>query len=65
MLDIIQRLEFELDELQRDTGISRTSSALAIEPSPSPQLDCGAVLALVDRIVASGYLRVRGTRRVG
>lgn len=59
LLDIIDRLEFEKDELQRDTRISRTSSGLAIVESRSPQLDVAAVLALVDRIVASGYLKVR------
>ena len=59
LLDIVDRLEFERDELQRDTSISRTSSGFAIAESRSPQLDVAAVLALVDRIVASGYLKVR------
>jgi len=59
LLDIVDRLEFERDELQRDTSISRTSSGLAIVESCSPQLDVAAVLALVERIVASGYLKVR------
>jgi hypothetical protein len=58
-VDILERLEFERDELQRDTSISRTSYGFAIAESVSPQLDVAAVLALVDRIVASGYLKVR------
>jgi hypothetical protein len=64
LLDIVERLEFERDELQRDTSISRTSSGLAIAESPAPQLNVEAVLALVDRIVANGYLKVRETRPV-
>jgi hypothetical protein len=59
LMEIVERLEFERDELQRDTSISRTSSGLAIAEGRSPQLDVAAVLALVDRIVASGYLKVR------
>jgi hypothetical protein len=59
LIDIIQRLEFEMDELRRDTTISRTSSGLAIADQVSPELDVDAVLALVDRIVANGYLRVK------
>jgi hypothetical protein len=59
LLDIVERLEFERDELQRDTGISRTSSGLAIAESPAPQLNVEAALVLVDRIVANGYLKVR------
>jgi hypothetical protein len=61
-VDIVERLEFERDELQRDAGISRTSSGLAIAESPGPQLNVEAVLALVDRIVAAGYLKVREKR---
>ena len=57
-----KRLEFERDELQRDTSISRTSSGLAIAESPAAQLNVEAVLALVDRIVANGYLKVREKR---
>jgi hypothetical protein len=41
------------------TGVSRTSSGLAIDERPSPELNVEGVLALVDRIVASGYLRVK------
>lgn len=62
LLDIVDRLEFERDELQRDASISRTSSGLAIAESLAPQLDVASVLALVDRIVANGYLKVRGIR---
>ncbi len=63
LLDIIERLEFEQDELLQDSSIARTSSGLAIEPTTSPQLDRGALLALVDRIVRSGYLCVHGTHK--
>ncbi|NUQ66488.1 MAG: DUF4910 domain-containing protein [Pirellulales bacterium] len=57
LMDIIRRLELEMDELARDTSISRTSSGLAIGEKVSPELDVDAVLALADRIVADGYLR--------
>jgi hypothetical protein len=40
-------------------SISRTSSGLAIRESPSPELNVEAVLSLVDRIAASGYLKVK------
>jgi hypothetical protein len=61
-MEIIERLEFEMDELRGDTSISRTSSGLAIGENPSPQLDFQAVLNLVDRIVASGYLKAKDRR---
>jgi hypothetical protein len=60
--DIIERLEVEMDELQLDTSISRTSSGLAISERQSPMLDVQAMLALVDRILGSGYLRAKGDR---
>jgi hypothetical protein len=62
LMEIIERLEFEMDELRGDTSISRTSSGLAIGENPSPQLDFQAVLNLVDRIVASGYLKAKDRR---
>lgn len=58
LMDIIGRLEFEMDQLQRDTSISRTSSGLAIGQSAANGLAVDAVLTLVDRIVANGYLKV-------
>jgi aminopeptidase-like protein len=57
LMDIIQRLEFEMDEIRGDTSISRTSSGLAIGDSATTGLDVEAVLALVDRIVANGYMK--------
>jgi hypothetical protein len=60
--DIIERLEVEMDELQLDTSISRTSSGLAISERQLPMLDVQAMLALVDRILGSGYLRAKGDR---
>jgi hypothetical protein len=57
LMDIVERLEFEMDELRGDTTISRTSSGLAIADDPAPEIDIPAVLSLVDRIVASGYLK--------
>ena len=59
LMEIIERLEFEMNDLERDTSISRTSSGLAIRESASPELNVEAVLWLVDRIAASGYLKVR------
>ena len=58
-MDIIQRLEFEIDELRRDTSISRTSSGMAIAENATLGLDVEAVLSLVDRIVANGYLKIQ------
>ena len=57
-LEIVERLEFEMMHLASDTTISRTSSGFAIDERPSPELNVEAVLALVDKIVASGYLKV-------
>ena len=62
VLGVMNRLEFEMDELRGATSISRTSSGLAIAENPSPHLDIQAVLALVDRIVAGGYLNVKTDR---
>lgn len=59
LMDIVDRLEFEKNDLERDTSISRTSSGLAIRESASRELNVEAVLRLVDRIVASGYLKVK------
>ncbi len=59
LMEIIERLEFEMNDLERDRSISRTSSGLAIQESPSPELNVEAVLSLVDRIAASGYLKVK------
>ena len=59
LMEIIERLEFEMNDLSRDTSISRTSSGLAIRENASPELNVEAVLRLVDRIAAGGYLRVR------
>jgi len=58
LMEIVERLEFEMMYLNSDTTISRTSSGFAIAKSASPELNVEAVLALVDRIVASGYLEL-------
>lgn len=62
LMEIVERLEFEMMHLASDTTISRTSSGFAIAESASPGLNVEAVLALVDRIVASGYLTVKEKR---
>jgi len=59
MLDIVERLEFELYELNRDTAIARTSSGSLIAGGESMELDIEAVLYIVDLIVRSGYLEAR------
>ena len=59
IMDIVERLEFEMMHLGSDTTISRTSSGFAIAENVSPEINVEAALALVDRIVASGYLRVK------
>jgi hypothetical protein len=63
VMEIVERLEFEMRELAADTSISRTSSGLAITENSSPELDVPAVLALVDRLVASGYLKAKNVLR--
>ncbi|MHC4404426.1 MAG: DUF4910 domain-containing protein [Planctomycetota bacterium] len=62
LMEIVERLEFEMMHLNSDTTISRTSSGFAIAENVSPELNVEAVLVLVDRIVASGYLRVKEER---
>lgn len=57
VLDIIERLEIELKELLGDTSISRTASGFHISGGASLELDVGAVLFIVDKIVSGGYLR--------
>ena len=57
VLDIIERLEFELKTLLEDTSISRTSSGADIAGGGAPQLDVEAVLYVVDLIVRGGYLQ--------
>ncbi len=59
LMEIVERLEFEMMHLASDTTISRTSSGFAITENATPELDVDAVLALVDKIVANGYLRVK------
>jgi hypothetical protein len=49
LMEIIERLEFEMKDLQDDTSISRTSSGFAIQESPSPELNVEAVLHRVLR----------------
>jgi len=57
VLDIVERLEFEMDGLLRDTSISRTSSGAAIDAPRRSELDIGAVLYVIDLIVEAGYLK--------
>jgi len=57
LLEIVERLEVELDELQRDTAIARTASGSLIAKQEAAQLDLKAVMVVFDLIVASGYLK--------
>ena len=58
LVDIVERLEFELDELQRDVSIARTSSGSLIAEQDSTELDLDAVAYIVDLLVENGYLKV-------
>jgi len=58
VLDIAERLEIEMDELLRDTSISRTSSGQPISDRVPVTIDLEALLYLVDLLVANGYLDV-------
>ena len=55
LLDILHRLEFEMEELMQDTGISRTSSGAAIAVAPI-NLSAEAFTIIVDRLIEAGYL---------
>lgn len=57
LLDILDRLEFELDEMRADTAIARTSSGSLIDASDSPRIDVGAALTVVDHLIRGGFLR--------
>jgi hypothetical protein len=63
LADIMERLAFEWDELRQETSISRTSTGAAIDASPGHRVDAADVLALVERIVAQGYLKASVARQ--
>ena len=56
LMEIIERLEIELDELYRDTSIARTGTALLIDNETSLEIDIEAILTITDIIIRSGYL---------
>jgi len=56
ILDIVDRLDFELDELCADTAIARTSSDSLIDETSPTQVDLKAVMYMVDRLIENGYL---------
>jgi len=55
LLEIADRLEFEMAELMSDRGIARTVSGVAIEPS-SPQVSLEAVESMAEVLEGAGYL---------
>lgn len=55
LLEIVERLEFELDELLPDAHIARTSSGSLFE-NQSVELKLDAVLFLANHLVRGGYL---------
>ncbi len=57
LLEIVDRLEFELDELLGDTAIARTSSGSLISDERSVELDLETILYITDLIVQNGYLK--------
>jgi hypothetical protein len=64
LLDIIERLEFELKELMQNTSISRTASGFSIEEKKSYELDIEGIIYITDKIVAGGYLEKINRERV-
>jgi hypothetical protein len=56
-MDIISRLEFEMDELYRDTSIARTATGSLIDSSVPVEIDPGAMLRIIDIIIKHGYLK--------
>jgi len=59
LLDIVDLLELEMDELQRDTGIARTSSGSLITAQQATQINLDAVLYIADLLIRNGYLRAK------
>ncbi|MBI4025106.1 MAG: DUF4910 domain-containing protein [Verrucomicrobia bacterium] len=55
LLDIVERLEFELDQLLPDAHIARTASGSLFE-SKRIELNLAAVLFIVEHLVRGGYL---------
>jgi len=61
LMEIITRLEFEMDELHRDTSIARTATGSLIDSDISIEIDLRAMLHVIDVIIKHGYLKP-GTR---
>ena len=57
LLEIVEKLEIEIDQLLRDRSISRTSSDSSIDIADKPTLKVSAVLFVVEWIIRSGYLK--------
>ena len=57
LMEIIERLEIELDELYRDSSIARTGTGLLIDSRVPLEIDMRAILSVTDVIVQSGYLK--------
>lgn len=55
VLEIVDRLEFELDQLLPDAHIARTASGSLVE-NQRIELNLGAVLFIVGHLIRSGYL---------
>jgi hypothetical protein len=58
LLEIVDRLEFELDQLLPDAGIARTSTGSLVE-SNSVELNLEAVLFIAGHLVRAGFLDVK------
>ncbi len=56
LLEIADLLECEMDDVQQDAGIARTSSGALIAGAQSPQIDLSALLYVTDLLVRNGYL---------
>ncbi len=57
LMEIITRLEFEMDELYRDTSIARTATGSLIDSNVPVEIDLGAMLHVIDVIIKHGYLK--------
>jgi len=56
LLEIVDRLEFELDQLLPDAHIARTASGSLFE-NKRIELNLGAVLFVTDHLIRGGYLK--------
>ncbi len=56
-MDIVELLEFEMDELYNDTSIARTGTGSLIDSRMPVEINLKAILYIVEVIIRCGYLK--------